>query len=85
MHDTADGKLRLNDLSAARPSVTKVWADGRYQSSIFNHDAWLGNDVELVQRPQPKKADEQVPTHVTLWPDFYPDDGRSTRVRPCPG
>ncbi|MET8957601.1 hypothetical protein [Streptomyces sp. NPDC004533] len=85
MHDTAGGKLRLNDLSAAHPSVTKVWAEGRYQSSIFNHDARLGNDVELMQRPQPKGADEQVPTHVTLWSDFHPDGGRSTRVRPCPG
>ncbi|MFG2933352.1 transposase, partial [Streptomyces achromogenes] len=42
--------LLLDDLAAAHPSVTKVWADGGYQNSIFNHGAGLGIDVEVVQR-----------------------------------
>ncbi|WP_293997638.1 transposase [Streptomyces sp.] len=42
VHDTAGGKHLLDDLAAAHPSVTKVWADGGYQSSILNHGAGLG-------------------------------------------
>ncbi|MFC7818944.1 hypothetical protein ACFUTR_30430 [Streptomyces sp. NPDC057367] len=32
--------------------MSKVWADGGYQNSIFNHGARLGIDVEVVQRPR---------------------------------
>ncbi|MGV9937198.1 IS5 family transposase [Streptomyces olivaceoviridis] len=52
VHDTTGGRLLLDDLAAAHPSVTKVWADGGYQNSIFNHGARLGIDVEVVQRPR---------------------------------
>ncbi|MEU5833056.1 transposase [Streptomyces diacarni] len=54
VHDTAGGKLLLDDLTAAHPSVTKVWPDGGYQSSAFNHGAGLGIDVEVTQRPRVK-------------------------------
>ncbi|MFE6946646.1 IS5 family transposase [Streptomyces chartreusis] len=54
IHDTTGGKLLLDDLAAAHPNVTKVWADGGYQNSIFNHDARLSIDVEVVQRPRTK-------------------------------
>lgn len=53
-HDTTGGKLLLDELAAAHPGVTKVWADGGYQNSIFNHGARLGIDVEVVQRPRAK-------------------------------
>lgn len=61
VHDTAGGKLLLDDLAAAHPTVSKVWADGGNQSSILNHGAGLGIDVEVVQRrtkgfePLPKR------------------------------
>ncbi len=54
VHDTTGGKLLLDDLAANHPSVSKVWADGGYQNSIFNHGALLGIDVEVVQRPRAK-------------------------------
>lgn len=54
VHDTVGGKLLLDDLAAAHPHVSKVWADGGYQSSIFNHGARYGIDVEVVQRPRAK-------------------------------
>ncbi|MFF3373772.1 IS5 family transposase [Streptomyces sp. NPDC002680] len=55
VHDTTTGgKLLLDDLAAAHPSVTKVWADGGYQNSILDHGAGLGIDVEVVQRPRTK-------------------------------
>ncbi len=37
VHDTIGGKHLLDDLAAHHPSVTNVWADGGYQSSMFNH------------------------------------------------
>ncbi|MGW2721616.1 IS5 family transposase [Streptomyces sp. NPDC001492] len=52
VHDTTGGKLLLDDVAANYPSVSKVWADGGYQNSIFNHGARLGIDVEVVQRPR---------------------------------
>lgn len=53
VQDTAGGKLVLDDL-ADHPSVSKVWADGGYQSSFLNHGAGLGIDVEVVQRSRIK-------------------------------
>ena len=34
--------------------MSKVWADGGYQNSIFNHGAGLAIDVEVVQRLRAK-------------------------------
>ncbi|MFF8393548.1 hypothetical protein [Streptomyces sp. NPDC016172] len=65
MHDTTGGELLLDDLAAAHPGVTKVWADGGYQNSIFNHGAALGIDVEVVQRPR-TKGSEPLPTIRSL-------------------
>ncbi|MFD3997114.1 IS5 family transposase [Streptomyces sp. NPDC058583] len=52
VHDSAGGKQALTELAAAHPSVTKVWADGGYQTSVIQHGAHLGIDVEVVQRPK---------------------------------
>jgi transposase len=54
VHDTTGGKLLIDDLAAAHPTVSKIWADGGYQSSVLNHGAGLGIDVEVVQRPRTK-------------------------------
>ncbi|MFC9288386.1 hypothetical protein [Streptomyces sp. NPDC057052] len=54
MHDTTGGKLLFDDLATAHPTVSKVWADGGYQSSIFHHGASPGIDVEVVRRPRVK-------------------------------
>lgn len=43
VHDTTGGKLLLDDLAAAHLTVSKVWADGGYQSSILNHGASWGS------------------------------------------
>ncbi|MEV5204498.1 transposase [Streptomyces sp. NPDC053720] len=39
VHDSAGGKQALTDLAAAHPSVTKVWADGGYQTSVIQYGA----------------------------------------------
>ncbi|MEU2235826.1 transposase [Streptomyces vietnamensis] len=54
VHDSAGGKQALTELAAAHPSVTKVWADGGYQTSGIQHGVRLGIDVEVVQRPRVK-------------------------------
>ncbi|WP_372456411.1 IS5 family transposase, partial [Streptomyces anulatus] len=54
VHDSAGGKQALIELAAAHPGVTKVWADGGYQSSVIQHGAGLGIAVEVVQRPKEK-------------------------------
>ncbi|MEW5625961.1 IS5 family transposase [Streptomyces hydrogenans] len=54
VHDSAGGKQVLTELAAAHPGVTKVWADGGYQTSVIQHGAHLGIDVEVVQRPRMK-------------------------------
>ncbi|MFB7999262.1 IS5 family transposase [Streptomyces sp. NPDC056002] len=54
VHDSTGGKRLLDELTVTHPSVTKVWADGGYQSSVFQHGAGLGIDVEVVKRPTAK-------------------------------
>ncbi|WP_437112712.1 transposase [Streptomyces hydrogenans] len=54
VHDSAGGKQTLTELAEAHPSVTKVWADGGYQTSVIQHGAGLGVDVEVVRRPKEK-------------------------------
>lgn len=54
VHDTVGSGLLLDELAAAHPRVSKVWADGGYQSSIFNHGARQGIDVEVIQRTRAK-------------------------------
>ncbi|MFI6544376.1 IS5 family transposase [Streptomyces prunicolor] len=50
VHDSTSGKRLLDELAASHPSVTKVWADGGYQNSVFQHGASRGIDVEVVKR-----------------------------------
>lgn len=50
VHDSTGGKRLLDELATSHPSVTKVWADGRYQNSVFQHGASRGIDVEVVKR-----------------------------------
>ncbi|MFC7266795.1 transposase [Streptomyces lutosisoli] len=77
VHDAVGGRLLLEDLAAEHPSVSKVWADGGYLSSIFNHGAELGIDVEVVQRPRVKGFEplpESPYTHSCIrahWPFWW--------------
>lgn len=54
VHDTTDGELLLYDLAVAHLGVSKVWADGGHQGSIFGHGARPGIDAEAMQRPLAK-------------------------------
>ncbi|MFI5997728.1 transposase, partial [Streptomyces sp. NPDC051362] len=54
VHDSTGGKRLLDELATSHPSVTKVWADGGYQNSVFQHGASRGIDVEVVKRSTAK-------------------------------
>ncbi|MFE0652554.1 hypothetical protein ACFVZH_28660 [Streptomyces sp. NPDC059534] len=54
LHDSAGGKQALTEPAAAHSAVTKVWADGGYQTSVVQHGASRGIDMEPVQRPRVK-------------------------------
>ncbi|WP_442806795.1 IS5 family transposase [Streptomyces sp. NBC_01750] len=54
VHDSTGGKRLLDELAITHPGVRKVWADGGYQTSVFQHGAAVGIDVEVVQRPAAK-------------------------------
>ncbi|MGW9594958.1 transposase, partial [Streptomyces chartreusis] len=60
VHDSTGGKRLLDELAASHPSVTKVWADGGYQNSVFQHGAARGIDVEVVKRPTGKGFQPQA-------------------------
>ncbi|MCX4236767.1 IS5 family transposase [Streptomyces ortus] len=60
VHDSTGGKRLLDELAASHPSVTKVWADGGYQNSVFQHGAAKGIDVEVVKRPTTKGFQPQA-------------------------
>ncbi|CAM5316966.1 transposase [Streptomyces canus] len=84
VHDTTGGKLLLDDLAAAHPSVSKVWADGGYRNSVFNHGAARGVD-EVVQRPRTKgfAAAETVDDRADLrLADAAPPPGTGLRSPP---
>ncbi|MEV0375721.1 IS5 family transposase [Streptomyces sp. NPDC050636] len=51
VQDTAGGRHLLDNVASSHPQVAKVWVDGGYQSSVINHGARLGIDVEVVKRP----------------------------------
>ncbi|SER61867.1 Transposase [Streptomyces qinglanensis] len=50
VHDSAGGKQLLDQVAASLPDVAKVWVDGGYQTSVINHGARQGIDVEVVKR-----------------------------------
>ncbi|MCX4918990.1 IS5 family transposase [Streptomyces sp. NBC_00687] len=54
VHDSTGGKRLLDELATSHPSATKVWADGGYQNSVFQHGASKGIDVEVVKRSTAK-------------------------------
>ncbi|CAL9405252.1 hypothetical protein SUDANB1_01539 [Streptomyces sp. enrichment culture] len=59
--DSTGGKRLIDELAPSHPSVTKVWADGGYQNSVFQSGAARGVDVEVVKRPTAIRAEPPRP------------------------
>jgi transposase len=56
VQDTNGGKLVLDELAHAHPSVTKAWVDAGYKAGMIAHGAGLGIDVEVVSRDKEHKG-----------------------------
>lgn len=61
IQDSAGGKMVLDHLSAAHPTVTKSWVDGGYNSGVVTHGATKGIDVEVVRRDPDTKGFKILP------------------------
>lgn len=61
IQDSAGGKMVLDHLSAAHPTVTKSWVDGGYNSGVVTHGAAKGIDVEVVRRDPETKGFKILP------------------------
>lgn len=61
IQDSAGGKMVLDHLSVAHPTVTKSWVDGGYNSSVISHGARTGIDVEVVRRDPGTKGFKILP------------------------
>jgi transposase len=61
IQDSAGGKTVLDHLSVARPTVTKSWVDGGYNSGVVTHGAAKGIDVEVVRRDPETKGFKILP------------------------
>jgi len=61
IQDSAGGKMVLDHLSAAHPTVTKSWVDGGYNSGVVTHGATKGIDVEVVRRDPETKGFKILP------------------------
>lgn len=49
-HENAVGMALLDKVAAATPAVTKAWVDQGFKTSVVEHGAELGIDVEIVKR-----------------------------------
>ncbi len=61
IQDSAGGKMVLDHLSVAHPSVTKSWVDGGYNSGVVTYGAAKGIDVEVVRRNPETKGFKILP------------------------
>ncbi|WP_405087382.1 hypothetical protein [Microbispora sp. NBC_01389] len=48
--DSSTGLHLLTNVAATHPTITKTWADSAYRTTIIEHAATLGIDVEAVRR-----------------------------------
>jgi transposase len=61
IQDSAAGKIVLDHLSVAHPTVTKSWVDGGYNAGVVAHGAQKGIDVEVVRRDPETKGFKILP------------------------
>jgi transposase len=50
VQDSTAGKKLLTSVAATHPTITKSWVDGGYNTTVTEHGARLGIDVEVVHR-----------------------------------
>jgi len=61
VQDTTGGRLLMDALAAAHPSVKKVWVDSGYKRSVIERGAEYGIDVEVVSKAEGQKGFRPLP------------------------
>jgi hypothetical protein len=75
------------NIAADHPRVTKAWADTGYRTTVVEHDATLGIDVEVTRRDPAQKGFKVIPRR---WASSGPSAGSCTTAaspattRPAP-
>ncbi|MEV4068100.1 IS5 family transposase [Nonomuraea dietziae] len=59
--DGAAGVQLLTEVAANHPTITKAWADSAYRTTVIEHAAALGIDVEVVHRNPATKGFTTLP------------------------
>ncbi len=61
VHDNTLGAALLDRVAAAVPSVRKAWVDAGFKTTVVEHGAGLGSDVEVVGRPPGARGFTRLP------------------------
>ena len=61
VQDTNGGKILVDQLAAAHPTVTKAWVDSGYKTGFLAHAAQRGIDAEVVTKEPGQKGFKVLP------------------------
>ncbi|MBP2702186.1 IS5 family transposase [Microbispora sp. RL4-1S] len=64
--DGAAGRTLLAQVAAAHPTITKTWADSAYSTSVIEHSATLGIDLEVVRKDPATRGFTPLPRRWTV-------------------
>ncbi|MCK9905107.1 transposase [Parafrankia colletiae] len=61
VHDNLIGIALLDRVATAAPLVRKAWVDAGFKTTVIEHGAGLGIDVEIVERPAEARGFTPLP------------------------
>jgi transposase len=64
--DPIAGRHLLTQVAAAHPTITKTWADSAYRTSVIEHSATLGIDLEVVRKDPATRGFTPLPRRWTV-------------------
>ncbi|WP_182906270.1 IS5 family transposase [Microbispora sp. H13382] len=64
--DPTAGRHLLTQVAATHPTITKTWADSAYRTSVIEHSATLGIDLEVVRKDPATKGFTPLPRRWTV-------------------
>ncbi|SIR94950.1 transposase, IS4 family [Microbispora rosea] len=64
--DGAAGRQLLTQVAANHPTITKTWADSAYRTTVIEHSATLGIDVEVVRKDPATRGFTPLPRRWTV-------------------
>jgi transposase len=64
--DPTAGRTLLTQVAATHPTITKTWADSAYRTSVIEHSATLGIDLEVVRKDPATRGFTPLPRRWTI-------------------